>query len=123
MRIIAVLLLVTAAVIGAGGAMEFAYFGPGTPQFLSGLIATPAGIAGMVGGAALWRRGVRAKRVVAVTAAMLLAATAAATILDVMGPPATLTGLVGGLPPLVWAWRKRHVQREEDKDDGRQRAS
>jgi hypothetical protein len=40
MRVIAALMLVTAAAIGAGGAMEFAYFGPDTPQFLSGLIAT-----------------------------------------------------------------------------------
>lgn len=115
-RILATLMLLSGAAVGTGAALEFAYFGPGTPQFLAGVVATPAGILGVLGGAFLWRRGLRARRVVAATAAGLLCGTAAATALDVMGPPATLIGTMGGLPPLVWAWTNRRVEGDEHAD-------
>lgn len=109
MKIVAVIMLLTGAAIGAGGALEFVYFGPGTRQFWAGVIATPAGILFTVVGILLWRerRGVR--RFVIATGLVMLTATIAATALDVMGPLATLTGVVGGLAPLIWAWRDRAV--------------
>lgn len=113
---IAILMMLSGAVVGTGAALEFAYFGPGTSQFTAGLIATPAGLAGLVGGAALWRRGRRARPLVAMGAIGLLLGTAGATILDVMGPPAMLIGLAGGLPPLVWLLQQRGVEPEERAD-------
>lgn len=44
-RLVAVLMIVSGVLIAHGGAMEFRYFGPGTPQFSAGLAATPSGIA------------------------------------------------------------------------------
>jgi preprotein translocase subunit SecD len=103
----AALMLISSALIATGGALEFRYFGPGTPQFTAGLIATPAGLLGCVGAVALWRRGHRT--FVSVCALALLAGTVIATGLDVMGPPATLLGVAGGIAPLLpmWATGKR----------------
>ncbi len=109
MKVIAVLMLLSGAAVGTGAALEFAYFGPGTSQFTAGLVATPAGLLGMAGGMALWRRGIRARRFVTIAATGLLLGTAAATALDVMGPPATIVGVLGGLPPLLWSWKQRRV--------------
>jgi hypothetical protein len=44
MKILAILMLLSGAAVSTGAALEFAYFGPGTPQFVAGLVATPAGI-------------------------------------------------------------------------------
>lgn len=102
---IALLFFVSGVLIAIGGALEFRYFGPGTPQFLAGLVATPAGLAGAVGGILLWRSGRAARKVVIGCALALLGGTVVATGLDVMGPPATLLGLLGGFPPLIVVWR------------------
>ncbi|MEO5740428.1 MAG: hypothetical protein ABIS29_07520 [Vicinamibacterales bacterium] len=109
-KILAVLMALSGATVGTGAAMEFAYFGPGTNQFLSGVIGAPAGLLAVIGGALLWRRGRAAARVAAATAGALLAATVVTTALDVMGPPATLLGLIGSVPALMWGWKNSGVQ-------------
>ncbi len=78
-----------------------------SPQFWAGLVGSPAGLLGTAGGTALWRHGLAARQFVVVAAVALLSGTAFATAFDVMGPPATIIGLAGALPPLVWAWRLR----------------
>jgi len=100
-------MFVGSVLIAYGAAMEFRYFGPGTPQFLAGLVATPAGLLGAAAAVALWRSGEPSWFVVA-TATALLAATLIATALDVMGPLATLLGLIGSIPPLVLGVRRRN---------------
>ena len=107
MKLVAVTMMVAGALTGYGGAMEFVYFGPGTPQFSAGLLATPAGILAVAGGILLWRQQWQARRFVVSAGIIMLAATVAATGLDVMGPPATVIGAIGGLAPLIWAWRRR----------------
>jgi hypothetical protein len=42
-------------VIGVGGADEFRYFGPTTPQFWAGVAAVPAGAVAVVAAVGLWR--------------------------------------------------------------------
>ena len=95
----AALMLVSSLLVAYGAAMEFRYFGPGTTQFVAGLIAAPAGLAGAIGAVALWLHG--RTRLVVFGATALLLGTLAATGLRVMGPPATLLGVVGGLAPLI----------------------
>jgi hypothetical protein len=120
MKVIATSMLFSGAAVGAGAALEFAYFGPWTAQFIAGLVATPAGLLGMAGGAALWRKGIRARALVTAAATALLLGTAVATALDVMGPPATIVGILGGLPSLLWVWKKRGVPRKHpDEDEGK----
>jgi len=106
MRWLAALMVVSGTVVGWGGALEFRYFGSGTPQFTAGLCVVPAGVLSIVAGLMLWTRGAQAKSAVIAGAAALLAGTVAATALDVMGPPATMVGTVGGVVPLVWALRR-----------------
>ena len=96
---VAFVMLVSSLLIAWGGAQEFRYFGPGTPQFLAGLIATPAGLLGAAGAIVLGLR--RSRRIVIASALALLVGTLAATALDVMGPMATLLGLVGSIPALL----------------------
>jgi hypothetical protein len=93
-RIAASVMLLTSLLIAYGGAMEFRYFGPGTSQFLAGLVATPAGLAGAFGAILLWRSRRRTPAVM-ICSMSLLAGTLAATALGVMGPPATLLGCIG----------------------------
>lgn len=104
MKTIALLMLISGAAVATGAALEFAYFGPWTPQFIAGLIGTPAGLLGIAGGISLWRHR-QASRHTGWCAGSLLAGTVACTALDVMGPPATVLGLLGSLPALFWAWR------------------
>lgn len=105
MKMIALTMILCGAAVGIGGALEFRYFGPGTPQFNAGLMAAPAGVLAVVSGLVSWRRGVSARRLLLLAGVAMLAATAGATALDVMGPPATVIGLLGGVAPLAWAWR------------------
>ena len=93
MKTLAFLMIVAGAVIGTGAVMEFAYFGPGTPQFTVGVFTTPAGFGFLVAGVDLWRRGVQARSVVASAALVLLLATTGAGVLNVMGPAAILVSV------------------------------
>ena len=107
MKLVAGVMLLTGAILGAGAAMEFAYFGPAARQFWVGVFTTPASI--LFAGAAvlLWRRGPQVRRMVLIAAVVMLAATIAATALDVMGPPATLIGVLGSLAALAWVSKTR----------------
>ena len=95
MKLVAVLMVVIGAAIGAGAVLEFVYYSPGTPQFLAGVIAAPASAFFNVAGILLWRYGLRARRTVLLAAVTMAGATVAATALDVMGIPATLLGIFG----------------------------
>jgi len=105
MKAIAILMIVAGLTLGWGGAMEFRYFGPGTDQFLAGLMAAPGGLIFAAAGVALWRRGRRARGVVMAAALVMLTATAGATALRVMGPPAALIGVLSSIAALTYAWR------------------
>jgi hypothetical protein len=107
MKVIAVLIVLTGLVIGIGAVLEFRYFGPEARQFWVGVFTTPASVFFIAAGVLLWRRGRGARRVVLMAGLVMACATVAATALDVMGPPATLLGVVGALTALGWAWRSR----------------
>lgn len=109
MKLVAILMVLAGVLIGAGAAHEFWYFGPETRQFWVGVFATPAGFFFTIAGILLWRRGSGARRIVLIAAVVLASATVAATGLDVMGPPATLIGVVSSLVALGWTWRSRAV--------------
>ena len=116
MKPLAFLMMVVGAVIGTGAALEFAYFGPGTSQFIVGLFTTPAGLAYLMAGVQLWRGGPHARPLVAVATSMLLLAVAGAVYLDVMGPPAVLLGGTGILCSGVWVTSQtlpKHRRRSE----------
>lgn len=106
MKVTAVILAVAGALIGTGAALEFAYFGPGTPQFWAGVVATPAGALMMVAAVALWAEWRRARTLVLISGFTMLAATAWSTYLDVMGPPAILIGVIASLTAFVVARRR-----------------
>ena len=106
-RFISVLMVLIGVVIGLGAALEFRYFGPETRQFWVGVFATPASFFFTVAGVLFWRRGQGARRVVLIAGIIMACATVAATALDVMGPPATLMGIVGALIAIGGAWRSR----------------
>jgi hypothetical protein len=107
MKFVAVLMALIGVVIGTGAVLEFRYFGPDARQFWVGVFTTPAGVFFTVAGILLWRRGRGARRVVLAAGLVMACATVAATALDVMGPPATLLGIVGALVATGWAWRSR----------------
>ena len=102
-KFVAVSMMITGAIIGTGAALEFRYFGPGEKQFWVGVFTTPAGVFFLVAGMLLWRRARNVKRLVLIAGVVMALATVAATALDVMGPPATLLGLVGSVVAIVWA--------------------
>jgi hypothetical protein len=112
MKIIAVLMVITGVIIGTGAALEFRYFGPEERQFWVGVFTTPAGVFFTVAGILLWRRGRNVRRMVLLAGVIMAGATIAATALDVMGPPATLMGVVGSLAAVGWAWRKSSPQKQ-----------
>ena len=107
MKFVAVLMVLIGVAIGTGAVLEFRYFGPGTRQFWAGVFAAPAGAFFTIAGILLWRRGLGARRTVLLAGLAMACATVAATALDVMGPPATLLGIVGALVAAGWAWRSR----------------
>ena len=107
MKFVAALLVLVGVVIGTGAVLEFRYFGPETRQFWAGVIATPAGAFFTVAGILLWRRGRGARRIVLAAGLIMACATVATTALDVMGPPATLLGIIGAFVAMGWVWRSR----------------
>ena len=107
MKFVAALLVLVGVVIGTGAVLEFRYFGPETRQFWAGVIATPAGAFFTVTGILLWLRGLGVRRLVLVAGLVMACATVAATAFDVMGPPATLLGIIGAFVAMGWAWRSR----------------
>jgi hypothetical protein len=109
MKFVAILMVLAGVLIGAGAAHEFWYFGPETREFWVGVFATPAGFFFTVAGILLWRRGSGARRVVMIAALVMASATVAASALRVMGPPATLTGVISSLVALGWTWKSRAV--------------
>lgn len=107
MKFVALLMVLIGVVIGTGAVLEFRYFGPEMRQFWVGVFTTPASLFFTVAGILLWRRGRGARRAVLIAGLVMACATVAATALDVMGPPATLLGIVGALVALIWAWKSR----------------
>ena len=110
MKIVAALMVLIGVVLGRGAVAEFEYFGPDETPFWVGVFATPASAFFVLAGVLLWWRGQSMRRTALVAALIMAAATIAATILRVMGPPATLMGLIGAIVVVVWFWRTRaHV--------------
>lgn len=102
MKAVAVLMVLIGVVLGAGAVLEFRYFGPDSRQFWVGVFTTPAAVFFVVAGVMLWIRGLRVRQTVLFAALFMAAATIAATVLEVMGPPATLMGMLGVVVVLVW---------------------
>lgn len=111
MKAVAVLMVLVGLVIGAGAALEFRYFGPESEQFWVGVFTAPAGLFFVIAGVMLWLRGRSVRRTVLLAAFFMSAATIAATALRVMGPPATLTGMIGVLVAVAWYWRTRPFEK------------
>jgi hypothetical protein len=107
MKFVAALMALVGVVIGTGAVLEFRYFGPDARQFWVGVFTTPAAVFFTAAGILLWRRGQGARPMVLAAGLVMACATVAATALDVMGPPATLLGVVGALGATGWAWRSR----------------
>ena len=107
MKIVAVFMVLTGLVIGAGAVLEFVYYGPEDMPFWVGVFTTPSSLFFVVVGVLLWFRGPDIRRLVVLAALVMATATIAATALAVMGPPATLTGMAGALAALGWAWQAR----------------
>lgn len=107
MKAVAVLMVLTGVVIGEGAVQEFLYFGPESEQFWVAVFTTPAALFFVIAGVMLWLRGRSVRGIVLRAALLMAAATIAATVLRVMGPPATLTGMLGVLVALAWYWRTR----------------
>ena len=59
----------------------------------------------LVAAVLLWRHHARARPLAVVEGWTTLAATIAATAMDVMGPPATIVGVLGAITPLIWNWK------------------
>ena len=107
MKIVAVLMVVIGVVLGVGAALEFRDFGPDASQFWVGVFTAPAAAFFALAGVLLWVRGHSTRGVVLTAALVMAAATIAATVLKVMGPPATLMGMIGALVAVGWYWRTR----------------
>ncbi len=109
MKILAVFMALAGLTIGAGGALEFAHFGPDATQFWVGVFATPAGFFFALVGVLLWLRGPRIRRLVLLAGLVMATATVAATALCVMGPPATIVGMTSALAAIGWSWKNRAI--------------
>lgn len=107
MKFVAATMFIAGVVLGTGAALEFAYYGPGARQFWVGVFTTPAGMLFAGAGMMLWRRGHAVRRLVLASGVVMLGATIAASVLDVMGLSATLMGVAGSLVALTWAWKQR----------------
>jgi hypothetical protein len=107
MKAVAVVMILIGVVIGEGAIQEFRYFGPDAEQFWAGVFTTPAALFFVIAGVMLWLRGRSVRGIVLLAAIFMFAATVGATVLRVMGPPATLIGMIGVLVAVAWYWRTR----------------
>ena len=107
MKIVAALMVLIGVVLGYGAVMEFRYFGSDAVQFWVGVFVTPASALFALAGVLLWLRGHRMRRFALLAAFVMACATVAATALSVMGPPATLMGMIGFIVVVGWFWRTR----------------
>ena len=107
MKILAVFMILAGLALGAGGALEFVYYGPDSMQFWVGVFAAPAGFFFALVGVLLWLRGAGVRRLVLLAGVVMAAATVGATALGVMGVPATLIGLTSALAALGWSWKRQ----------------
>ncbi len=112
MKVVAVLMVLVGVTLGWGAIPEFRFYGPEAHQFWVGVFTAPAGMFFALAGVLLWLRGVRVRRVVLLAALFMFSATIAATGLGVMGPPATLMGVIGVLVVAGWLWRTRTIDAE-----------
>ena len=110
MKILAVFMVLAGLTIGAGGALEFAHFGPDATQFRVAVFATPSGFFFALVGVFLWLRGPRIHWLVLFAGLVMATATIAATALRVMGPPATLVGMTSALAAIGWSWKNRALE-------------
>lgn len=109
MKILAVLMVLVGLAIALPGANEFRYYGPDDVAFWVGVVATPAGLFFAGIGVLLWFRGSSVRRVVFLAGLVMASATIVGTAFAVMGPPATITGIVGSLAAIAWSWRSGAV--------------
>jgi hypothetical protein len=112
MKVVAVLMVLVGVTLGWGAIPEFRFYGPEAHQFWVGVFTAPAGMFFALAGVLLWLRGVRVRRAVLLAALLMFSATIAATGLGVMGPPATLMGVIGVLVVAGWLWRTRTIDAE-----------
>ena len=110
MKILAVFMVLAGLTIGAGGALEFAHFGPESTQFWVGVFATPAGFFMALVGVLLLLRGPGMRGLVLLAGFVMAIATIAATALGVMGPPATIVGMTSALAAIGWSWKNRALE-------------
>ena len=109
MKAVAVFMVLVGLATALGAAMEFGYSGPESTQFWVAVFATPAGLLFVLAGIMLWLRGRAVRPLVLVAACVMAGATIAATLLGIMGPPATILGIAAALTAASWAWRSRAV--------------
>jgi hypothetical protein len=109
MKVVAAVMVLFGIVLGYGAVMEFRYFGPDASQFWAGVFTTPASLYFTIAGILLWRRGAAARGIVLTAGLAMAAATIGATVLRVMGPPATLMGIIGALVAIGWALKARRL--------------
>lgn len=109
MKVIALFMVLVGLTIGWGAVMEFGNFGPESSQFWVGVFTTPAALFFVIAAIALWRRGHAVRHLVLIAACAMASATIAATLVGVMGPPATMVGMIGAVAAAGWALRSRTV--------------
>ena len=114
MKVIAVVMVLIGVTLGWGAVDEFRYYGPESEQFWVGVFTTPAAAFFAVAGVMLWLRGHRVRSIVLAAALLMFSATLGATALRVMGPPATLMGMIGVIVVVVWFWRTRRMASERE---------
>lgn len=107
MKIVAALMNLIGLVLGAGAVLEFQHFSADAKPFWVAVFMTPASAFFVLAGVLLWLYGQRVRKIVVLSAIVMAAATVAATMLHVMGPPATLMGMIGVIAVVVWFWRTR----------------
>src|ERR1044072_3843939 len=113
MKVLAALMVLIGLVLGEGAVQEFRVYGPESIPFWVAVFVTPASLFFIIAGVLLWLRGRAAKQIVLLAGSGMACATVAATALAVMGVPATLLGLLGGLTAIGWAWRSRTLATNE----------